>query len=692
MIKDLRNSSTLNAKKHPVGFSFGHIGPATDFRSYEDRGTFKNITTAGGLQISLAIVADGIGGENLGQRAAQLTVDTILEECVRSQDENIPQMLGKAIGVANRRVYTEARDATNKRGMSSTASIAAISDNRLYVANVGDSRVYLIREKKIFQLTQDHTWAHEKIQEGMSKKKALQHPRAGYLARSIGMGPKVRVDLGLYLSGGETGTQALKNQGLKLDKSDQVLVCSDGLIKDRRDGKGYYVEDNEIRDVIKSSTPEQAAKTLVDLAIGRDVDDNVTAVVVEMPGRKKRIPRPPAWALITSIVAIFAILAAVWPREKPEPQVERVVEEVVVYADTPTPAPTSTPAPAMESSSLPISYPSTGYGPNNFPPDINPLTGLSVDDQTLLDRRPIAIKTTLFPRSARPQWGLSKADLVFEYYHEGGITRFFAIFYGQDVDQVAPIRSARFSDENFIQMYKSTMTYGGTYEDVLNYFNASSFADRLLYAVPSNPCPAPATYPVCRYKPKGVNHLMASTSAISNYFEEQGVNNSRQDLNGMPFAATAPVSDLAAKDLRIRYSDANFHRWAYDADISEYVRYQDRRTTEEDDYAVLVDRLTNVPISVDNVVVLVVEHASRESSHESIDLQLDGLGDAYAFRDGQMYKLNWNRLTKDSVLYLTYPNGRRYSFRPGATWFELVGINSDIQEQDDGLRIRSYTP
>ncbi len=81
------------------------------------------------------------------------------------------------------------------------------------------------------------------------------------------------------------------------------------------------------------------------------------------------------------------------------------------------------------------------------PQAINPLTGLIVSDPSKLERRPIAIKISNYPRSVRPQSGLSLADIVYEYYLEQNVTRFMAIFYGNDADKVGPVRSGRFFDE-----------------------------------------------------------------------------------------------------------------------------------------------------------------------------------------------------------------------------------------------------
>ncbi|OQX64769.1 MAG: hypothetical protein B5M51_02715 [Anaerolinea sp. 4484_236] len=419
--------------------------------------------------------------------------------------------------------------------------------------------------------------------------------------------------------------------------------------------------------------------------------------------------------LLIFILAIIILLGACSPKNIPEDvaptpssdysEIEEITpaysseesEEAApptptnVSADSNTTKPTNTPVP-QENTDAPSDYPPEGYGPENFPDNINPLTGLSVENPELLDQRPISVKMPLFPRSVRPQWGLSQAALVYEYYHNGGITRFNVIFYGREAEQLAPIRSARFSDENFIRMYKATLTFGGTYEDVSEHFFNSSFASQLLYTVTSDPCPPREGYPVCRYDPDNMNHLMGNTKLLSEYFTAQGLDNIRQDLDGMFFQVNPPQDAETGTQLRIRYTDANFHLWDYHSDIEEYVRYQENETTSEESYSILTDNNNNIPISADNVVVLIVPHKKLESDHEAYYLQLSGSGDAYAFRDGKMYLVQWNRPTLDSVLYLTFPNGDLFPFRPGNTWFEVIGINSDIIEQDVGLKIRAYIP
>lgn len=285
-----KNNSRIN------GFAYSHIGTGV-IRENEDRCFWGNFTTMGGLEISVAIVSDGVGGGSLGQRAAQVTVDIVkgtIKESIKSENE-IPQILGFAVGSANKVVYRESRAYELKNGMAATVSIAAVCNGRLYVANVGDSRIYLIQDSKdiirgkvVRQITVDHTYANKKIRQGISPERIYRHPNANHIVRAVGFESNIIVDLGLYLDGGrEDGQRAYFNQGMQLDKNDVILVCSDGLTKEMLEaGSRHYVEDDEIIDVISRYRAEQAAKVLVDLTLGRDVDDNVTAIVLEYDDRK----------------------------------------------------------------------------------------------------------------------------------------------------------------------------------------------------------------------------------------------------------------------------------------------------------------------------------------------------------------------------------------------------------------------
>lgn len=345
---------------------------------------------------------------------------------------------------------------------------------------------------------------------------------------------------------------------------------------------------------------------------------------------------------------------------------------------TPTisPTTTNTPAPVI-------------YGPSDFPEDVNPLTGLMVEDESILNRRPIAIKINIVPRTSnRPPWGLSYADIVYDYYHNDGYTRFHAIFYGNDAELVGPIRSGRLLDHDLVRMYDSILAYGSADRLINNRLLNAEYSNRLILEGYRSNCPPNFKNPLCRFDPGGYDFLLGSTLAISNHITAQKVENGRQDLDGMAFFALTPEGGLDGKQLYVRYSGDDYVRWDYDPKSGRYLRFQDAvyDTGGGEEFEPLMDRLNDEQISAENVIVVVARHEYyQQPPNEIIEILLSGTGTAYAFRDGKMYEVKWNRPTMDSVLYLTYPDGSEYYYKPGKTWYQVVGEFSQIIEVEDGI-------
>ena len=287
-------------------------------RFYEDRLRVENIVTKSGLRITLAVVSDGIGGENAGERAAQKTVDTIFSFCSESTSTDILQILEAAIIHANKEVFAESRLLRANRNMGATVAVAAICDQRLYVANVGDSRIYLIRGNEIKQITIDHSWGMEVYRaKKLSFDEAMRHPRKEELIRSIGYDATVEVDLGLYLNGiNEPEEAARKAQGLQLLPGDKILICSDGLIKKIKPTNKHYVEESEIVPIINDSKPEESANNLVKKALERGANDNVSAIVLEIPGGRpkisiKKVGRYAIPIFVALVVIVLVVVGAI---------------------------------------------------------------------------------------------------------------------------------------------------------------------------------------------------------------------------------------------------------------------------------------------------------------------------------------------------------------------------------------------
>ena len=373
---------------------------------------------------------------------------------------------------------------------------------------------------------------------------------------------------------------------------------------------------------------------------------------------------------------------------------EITIVQPIIKTATPSPLPTDTSTPTFtptvtETPTPTLTPTPVVYGPSNFPANIDPLTGLAVSDPGLLDRRPVALKVNIVPRSSnRPPWGLSFADIVYDYYHNDGYSRFHAIFYGNDAELVGPIRSGRLLDYELVHMYQSNFAYGSA--DVLinqRLLNAD-FSNRVVLEGFASSCPPTDTVPLCRYQPTTYDFLLGDTASLSAYITSRGVDNGRQNLDGMTFNPEIPTDGSVADQVYIRYSGDNYTRWDYDASTGRYLRYQDNvyDTGQGEDYAPLIDRLNDQQISASNVVVILARHEYyQQPPNEIVDILLSGSGTAYAFRDGLMVELQWNRPTTTSVLSLSYSDGTPFPFKPGKTWFQVVGESTQANLQEEGI-------
>ncbi|MDK1079962.1 MAG: DUF3048 domain-containing protein [Anaerolineae bacterium] len=332
-------------------------------------------------------------------------------------------------------------------------------------------------------------------------------------------------------------------------------------------------------------------------------------------------------------------------------------------------------------------YPQAGFGPTNFPIDINPLTGLSTNPYAL-DRRPLLIKVSNLPRDVRPQFGLSRADIVYEYYTEEGTTRFIAIYYSLEAEMVGSIRSARFFDEHIIRMYKGLFAFGSADKRVLERLENANFSDRLLLEWEAE-CPA-----LCRPDPV-TNYLIADTGAIREYVRQQGISDELQNLEGMHFQAQTPDGGERITRVFAWYSAVIYNRWDYDPPSGRYYRYVDVENAlagQPEVYQPLRDALVDAPIRADNVVILLMPHDFYSTSPEIVEMWFSGSGPAYAFRDGLAYELEWVREAKDDVLSLITKDGKAFPFKPGTTWFEVMGIETKFIQKDSAWRFEMRFP
>jgi len=221
-------------------------------------------------------VCDGMGGAAAGEVASQLAVDIIYEKLVQGDAPNnhddLARRLVQAVEEAGVRIFNEARADRTRRGMGTTATIAALMDSRLFVAQVGDSRAYVLRGDRFTQVSRDQSLVNQLIEAGqLTEEEAETFEHNNIILQALGTAETVQVDL-TYVD---------------LCRGDRLLVCSDGL--------SGMVRGDEMREVLLSTRDSlEACKELTDRANRAGGHDNITVIVAEFDGPGLSPPSPEA--------------------------------------------------------------------------------------------------------------------------------------------------------------------------------------------------------------------------------------------------------------------------------------------------------------------------------------------------------------------------------------------------------------
>lgn len=235
-----------------------------------------SVWKAGADKLFLGVVADGVGGQTAGELASRLTVETIenyFASLSAVTHQNILEHLYQAILAANSAVYERAQTDFEVHGMATTIVVVAILNGRLYTSHVGDSRIYLLRQGVLSQITQDHSWVQEAVQAGLiTPEQAKTHPNKHVIRRSLGTMPDTDIDQE-PVSAGEMGVQ----QGMAVQVGDLFLLCSDGLTD--------MVDDEDILSTLTKhgANLEGAVGELIDQANAAGGKDNITVVLMAIP-------------------------------------------------------------------------------------------------------------------------------------------------------------------------------------------------------------------------------------------------------------------------------------------------------------------------------------------------------------------------------------------------------------------------
>lgn len=315
-------------------------------------------------------------------------------------------------------------------------------------------------------------------------------------------------------------------------------------------------------------------------------------------------------------------------------------------------------------------------------PVYNPLTGLPVEDPARLDRRPVMIKVSNFPRAGRPHAGLSFADIVFDYYIGYGENRFLALYYGSDSPQVGPVRSGRFIDAQLVTMYGGVLGYGSADEDTDTYL-----VEMLgKYAVSHHEAPCPA---FCGEDTHDATGVFASSADLSRYITEMGWDNSPPDLPGMVFSSENPLGAKHAEVINVLFSYYNRAQWRYDKENGKYLRWTDFKENSEpnpEELIPLVDRVTGEQLAFDNVVILFAKHTELGPRRHEVEIWANDSGmPAALFRDGMMVMGSWKADRDTDPIQLFDASGKPFGLKPGKTWITIMDPNSNFKESSKGV-------
>ena len=236
-------------------FSMTHIGQR---REMNQDYMFTSETAVGNLP-NLFLVADGMGGHAAGDYASRFTVEKLVELIGKSGEKEPVAIMKSAVSMTNSLLLTEAQADPAKNGMGTTIVAATVIENTLYAANVGDSRLYVINQEDITQITRDHSLVEEMVSMGeINREQARNHEKKNIITRAIGGYDTVEAEM----------------FSVDLKPNDCILMCTDGL--------SNMVEDADILKIVKSAPDiETAAKNLVAAANANGGKDNITVMIIE---------------------------------------------------------------------------------------------------------------------------------------------------------------------------------------------------------------------------------------------------------------------------------------------------------------------------------------------------------------------------------------------------------------------------
>ncbi|HKY51154.1 MAG TPA: DUF3048 domain-containing protein [Candidatus Limnocylindria bacterium] len=313
-----------------------------------------------------------------------------------------------------------------------------------------------------------------------------------------------------------------------------------------------------------------------------------------------------------------------------------------------------------------------------------PLSGLPVANGAATDRKPLLVKIDNAP-AARPHYGITQADMVFEIIVEGGVTRLAAVFHAQDPAQIGSVRSARLVDRSLTPMVRGALVYSGTSAHALSLINKDVAEGKYVELSADHA----AGYYRVNFRPSPYNLFTSAANQREN-LKKLG----KETANDVPKWAFLVSQDhpptlagmsgaAAATEITIPYrADTSAVRYEYDAATKTYARFQNAAGRPARD----VDAVSNKPVAATDVVIIQteiweVDEIVDASGAKSNDMRMTGTGPAIVFRDGLRQDGTWSRQDDRSPFVFKNSAGEQILLSPGQPWIHVVPNEMKVASQ-----------
>ncbi len=247
-------------------------------------------------KLKIFIVSDGMGGYKGGALASHIVVDTVKEHFESNCNDmnDISGLIKEALVQSDKRIKEKADSKPDLKEMGATAVILVIKDDKAYIAHIGDSRIYLIRDNQIRRLTKDHSLVQQMLDGGLiTEELAKNHPNRNVITHSLGYGGKSEPEI---------------QSPFQLYRKDVIILCTDGLTG--------HVDDDEIREICLKNESVTAVYKLIDLANERGGKDNITVQLIKVLNGKRRplshkVKKQILNSFLYALIPLFALLLTV---------------------------------------------------------------------------------------------------------------------------------------------------------------------------------------------------------------------------------------------------------------------------------------------------------------------------------------------------------------------------------------------